>query len=72
VHKKLSGNTAHKLTSNGERDIPYHMTSCSAYKAGGRRRKGGTFRMLAFVFSSNCYMCRSLALLEMTEPVDGE
>jgi len=26
-------------TQTGQRDIPYHMTSCSAYKGGRRRKK---------------------------------
>jgi len=44
-----------QLTPAAQSDIPYHMTSCSVYKAGGRR-KWGTFRVMAFVFPSNRYM----------------
>ena len=32
-------------------DIPYHMMSRSAIKAGGKRRGEGAFRVMAFVFS---------------------
>ncbi|GAB0180586.1 hypothetical protein GRJ2_000523900 [Grus japonensis] len=35
VHKKLEGTQPGQLTQSGQRDIPYHMTSCSAYKPGG-------------------------------------
>jgi len=34
-------------TTAAQRDIPCHMISCSAYKSGGRRSKGGTFRVMA-------------------------
>jgi len=37
------------------------------FKAGGRRRKGGTFGMMTFVFPSNHYAWRSPAFLGMTE-----
>lgn len=33
--------------------------SIPAYKARGRRTKGRTFRVLVFVFPSQCYMCQS-------------
>jgi len=45
-----------QLTSTDQRDIPCHMTSCSAYKMGRSRRKGGTFEVMAFIFPSNRYM----------------
>jgi len=43
-----------QLTPTDQRDVPYHVTSCSAYKAGARRRKTRTFDVMAFVFPSNC------------------
>jgi len=45
-----------QLTPTDQRGIPYRMTSCSAYKAGRRRRKGGdTSGVMALVFLSHCY-----------------
>jgi len=62
-----------QLTPTDPRDIPYHVTSCSVYKAGGRR-KGGMFRVMAFVCPSNCYAWWSPAFLEMAAhlPADGK
>ena len=40
VHKKLEGTWLGQLTPTDQRDIPHLMTSCSAYKSGGRRRGG--------------------------------
>jgi len=45
-----------QLTPDDHRDIPYHKTSCSVYKVGGRRRKGRTFGVMAFVFPRHDYM----------------
>jgi len=42
-----------QLALTDQRDIPCHVASCSTYKAGGRRRNGGTFRNM--VFLSNGY-----------------
>jgi len=48
------GHSCNSLTPDGQRDIPYHMTSCSAIKnAGGRRRKGEAFGVMVFVFPSH-------------------
>ena len=44
-----------QLTPTDQRAIPYHMTSCSAYKAGGRRRKGGTLGVMVFLKPHCCY-----------------
>lgn len=45
-----------QLTLTDPRDIPYHMTSCSAIKIWGKKKKkGGTFGVMAFVFTSNRY-----------------
>ena len=52
----LEGAQLGQLTPADQRDIPYHMTSCSAVKPGGRSRKGGTFGVRAFVFPSNRYV----------------
>ena len=62
-----------QLTPTDQRDIPHHMASCSAYKAGGRRRKGGTFGVMAFVFPIHRYTWWSPAFLEMAEhlPANG-
>ena len=32
VHRKLGGDTARTADPTDQRDIPYQMTSCSAYK----------------------------------------
>jgi len=53
VHKKLGGDTA---GTTDQKDSPYCMTSCSAFKAGGRRRKGGKFGVMVFVSPSNHYL----------------
>jgi len=53
VHKKLGGDTARTGDPTEQRGIPYRRTSCSAYKAGGRRWKGETIGVTAFVFPSN-------------------
>ena len=50
-------------TPADHRVVPYRTTSCSAYKAGGRRRKGDTFGVMAFVFPSNPYVRWSPAFL---------
>jgi len=52
------------LPKLANRNIPYHMMSCSAYKAGRRRRKGRTFEAMAFAFPSNRYTWWSPAFLE--------
>jgi len=40
-----------------QRDIPYHMILYSAIKAQGKEVEGGSFMVMAFVFSSNGYVC---------------
>jgi len=47
------------------RDIPYHMTLRSSYKASGRRRKGDILGVMEFVFPSNRCVWWSPAFLEM-------
>lgn len=39
-----------KLPPTDPRDIPYHTSSCSVYVSCGRRRMGGIFRVISFVF----------------------
>ena len=46
--RSWEGTQPGQLTPTAQRDIPYHRTPCSAYKAGGRRRKGGTLGVMAF------------------------
>ena len=73
--RSWEGTQLGRLTPTDQRDIPYHMMSCSAYKAGRRRRKGGdTFGVMAFVLPSNCQAWWSPAFLEMAEhlPADGK
>ena len=53
--RSWEGTQPGQLTPTDQRDIPYRMASCSAYKAGRRRRKGGTFGVMSFVFPSNRY-----------------
>ena len=62
------------LTPANQRNIPYHRTLRSAIKAGGGRRKGGTFRVVVSVFPSNCYVWRSPIFLEVVQhlPVSGK
>lgn len=64
LHKKLWGTQARQRIP---RDIPHHMTSCLAYKAGERRRKWDTFGVRAFVFPSPHQAWRTPALLELAE-----
>lgn len=47
-----------RWTKLAQRDIPYHMASCSAIKVGGKERQqgGGMIRVMMFVFPSKCYM----------------
>jgi len=52
VHRKLGGDPARTADPTDQRDIPCHMMSCSAHKAGGRRRKGGDTGVMVFVFPS--------------------
>lgn len=50
VHKELWGNTVRNV-SNWQRIIPYQMASWSAYTARGRRKRVGTFGVMAFLSS---------------------
>ena len=63
-----------QLTPAGQRDIPYYMTSCSAIKSEGRRRKRGCSELRHFVFQSNRCVWWSPAVLEMAEqlPANGK
>jgi len=54
--RSWEGTQPGQLAATDQRDFLWHMTSCSAYKGGGRRKKGAVFRMMAFVFPSNCYI----------------
>ena len=49
--RSWEGTQLGQLTPTDQRDIPYHITSFSAYKAGKR----GTFGAMAFVFPSHRY-----------------
>lgn len=42
-----------QLTWNDRKDIPYHMTCCSAITAGGKEEEGGTSVVKAWP----CYVC---------------
>jgi len=46
-----------QLTSSGQRDIPCHMTLCSAIKAQRKEEKGMTLIVMTLVFPSNHYVC---------------
>ena len=72
--RSWEGTQPGQLTPTDQRDIPYHMTSCSAYKARGRRRKWGMFGVMVFVFTGNHYTWWSPAFLEVAEhlPADGK
>lgn len=68
VHKEFEGGAQpEQLTPSDPRDIPYHIASASACTAGGRRKKGGTFQVVTFLFSKHCYMWQGPALQEMAE-----
>lgn len=51
VHKKLRGDTP-----IDQRDIPYHVVSCSSIKYGVKKRKGRMFGVMEFVFPRNHYV----------------
>ena len=72
--RSWEGTQPGQLTPTDQKDIPDHMTSCLAYKAGGRRRNRGTFGVTTFVFPSHCYAWWSPAFLEMAEhlPAHGK
>jgi len=53
--RNWEGTQLGQLTPTDQRDIPCHITSCSAYKADGRRKKRWTWEVMAFVFPSNHY-----------------
>lgn len=53
VHGKLGGDTA---GTADHQEIPYHMASFSAYRAGEGRRKKQTFRQMLLAFPSLPYM----------------
>ena len=67
VGKRLGGDTA---GTTDQKDIPYHMMSHSAIKAGGGR-KGKTFGVMAFVFPSNSYAWWSPVFLETQKEYYG-
>ena len=46
--RSWDGTLLGQLAQTNQRGISYHMKSHAAYKAGGRRRKGGMFRMTVF------------------------
>lgn len=48
--RNWEGTQPGQLPSTDPREIPYHMASCSLYISWGRRRKGGIFKVIAFVF----------------------
>ena len=56
-----------QLTTSDQRDTPDRTMSCSAIKAGGRRRKERPegFGVMAFIFPSHRYTWRSPAFLGM-------
>lgn len=42
-----------QVTQSDQRGIPEHVTSCPGYKVWGRRRKGGMFGLMVFVFPNH-------------------
>jgi len=74
MHRSWEGTQLGQLTPTDQKDIPYHMTSCSSCKAGRRRRKEGTFGVMMFVFPSNCYAWWGPAFLGVAEclPANGK
>lgn len=61
MHKDLVEAIAVLLSPTNHRDIPYHMTSFSAYKTEGREMWG------IFVFPSHCWAWWIFAFLEKAE-----
>jgi len=55
VRKKLGGVTAGTADPMRAEGYPTPYDIMLAYKAGGGRRKGGTFRVMAFAFLGNHY-----------------
>lgn len=50
-------------TPTNPRDVPYHMASCSTYKAEGRKVRGGAFRLMAFCLPNHHHVWWSPAFL---------
>lgn len=49
------------------RDTPDHMTSISAYTAGGIKRKGVIFKAMVFIIPNNFYVWWNPVFLGMAE-----
>jgi len=62
-----------QLTPTDQRDIPYHITSRSAIKAGGKKEERRTFMIVAFVLPNNHYACSGPAFQEASghQPTGG-
>lgn len=54
-----------QLTQSGQQAIPCHMISCSAIKAEGKDKEGGTFVVMVLVFPRSHYMCWGLAFQQV-------
>lgn len=57
-----------KLIPDDQKDAPYHMASCSACRAGGRRKKGDVWSVDICLPKSPLPMLQ-LCFLEMAEEV---
>ena len=71
--RSWEGTQPGQLTWDGQRDMRYHMTSCSAIKAAGKE-KGGMFMVMVFVFPSNRYTGWNPAFQEVVKylPANGK
>ena len=73
--RSWEGTQTGQVTQTDQRDIPYHMMSCSVYKElGGRGGGAAAFGVMVFVFPSNHYVWQSPAFLGMAEhlPAHGK
>lgn len=64
-HKELGGEPVRTADPADHRNIPDHMASSSAYKAGGKKKEGGD------IWNNGIYLPRSLLHLEPCSPGDG-
>lgn len=67
VHKELEGKTSRLLNATDPKDIPDHMVSCRAYRAGAGTNKQEMFLVIVFVFPSHHHIWWKPAFLGMDE-----
>jgi len=65
--RSWEGTQSGQPTPTDQRDVPYHVTSCSAIKPEERRRNRPMFGVRASVFPSNRYSPSSPVTLEIAK-----